>query len=124
RGLARGAGGHLGDRFSLAQAARSVGASERTLARRLQAVLGKTPLGYVQDLRVERAMHRLHTSQDSVDAIAAEVGYGDGVTLRALLRRKTGRGGRELRGREARATAAGPGAGGGRAPPRRRAPAP
>lgn len=88
---------HLGDRFSLEDAARSVGASERTLARRLRAVLGKTPLGYVQDLRVERALHRLKTSSDSVDTIAVEVGYNDGVTLRTLLRRKTGRGVRELR---------------------------
>lgn len=77
---------HLGDRFSLEDAARAVGASERTLARRLRAVLGKMPLGYVQDLRVERALHRLKTSSDSVDVIAVEVGYSDGVTLRTLLR--------------------------------------
>ena len=60
-------------------------------------MLGKTPLEYVQDLRVERAVHLLQTSGGSVDEIAAEVGYGDGVTLRTLLRRKTGRGVRELR---------------------------
>lgn len=83
--------------FSLAQAAAAVGASERTLARRLQGVLGKSPLSYFQDLRVERAVHLLRTSTDSVDQIAAQIGYSDGVTLRALLRRKLGRGVRELR---------------------------
>jgi transcriptional regulator GlxA family with amidase domain len=88
---------HLDHRFSLAAAARAVGTSERTLARRLHAVLGKTPLGYVQDLRVERAIHLLQTTTDDVDAIAAAVGYGDGTTLRTLLRRKIGRGVRELR---------------------------
>jgi transcriptional regulator GlxA family with amidase domain len=88
---------HLVDRFALEEAARAVGTSERTLARRLHRVLGKTPLEYVQDLRVERAVHLLQTSEESVDDIAAAVGYGDGVTLRALLRRKTGRGVRELR---------------------------
>ncbi|HKA88501.1 MAG TPA: helix-turn-helix domain-containing protein [Haliangiales bacterium] len=88
---------NLGQRFSLSAAARSVGASERTLARRLRAVLGKSPLSYVQDLRVERAIHLLKTSAASVDEIATQVGYGDGVTLRTLLRRKTGRGVRELR---------------------------
>jgi len=31
--------------------------------------------------------------------VAAKVGYQDGVTLRTLLRKKTGRGVRELRGR-------------------------
>lgn len=87
---------HLGD-FSLAEAARSVGASERTLERRMRQVLGKTPLSYVQDLRVEAAVHRLSTTTDSIEQIAAAVGYGDGVTLRTLLRKKTGRGIRELR---------------------------
>ncbi|MCW7540409.1 helix-turn-helix domain-containing protein [Aquabacterium sp. A7-Y] len=85
--------------FSLSDAARAIGTSERTLARRLHRVLGKTPLSYFQDLRIERAVHRLQTSRDSVDAIAAEVGYADGVTLRTLLRRKLGRGVREIRGR-------------------------
>lgn len=89
----------LAEGFSLRAAARAVGASERTLARRLHRVLGKTPLSYFQDLRVEHAVHRLQTGTASVDAIAGEVGYADGVTLRALLRRKLGRGVRELRGR-------------------------
>jgi transcriptional regulator GlxA family with amidase domain len=88
---------HLVERFSLDRAARAVGTSERTLARRLDHVLGKTPLQYVQDLRVERAVHLLQTSDGSVDEIASAVGYADGVTLRSLLRRKTGRGVRELR---------------------------
>jgi transcriptional regulator GlxA family with amidase domain len=87
---------HLTD-FTLADAARSVGASERTLERRLRAVLGKTPLSYVQDLRVEMAVHRLRTTKESIEQIASAVGYGDGVTLRTLLRKKTGRGIRELR---------------------------
>jgi len=86
--------------FSLSEAAREVGASERTLARRLHRVLGKTPLSYFQDLRVQRAVHRLQTSDASIDRIAGEVGYADGVTLRALLRRKLGRGVRELRRRD------------------------
>ena len=83
--------------FSLAEAAVASGASERTLARRVQSVLGKTPLSYFQDLRVERAVHLLRTGSASVDQIAAQIGYSDGVTLRALLRRKLGRGVRELR---------------------------
>lgn len=89
----------LGDGFSLADAARASGASERTLARRLRSVLGKSPLSYFQDLRVERAVHLLRTSNASIEEIAAQVGYADGVTLRTLLRRKIGRGVRELRAR-------------------------
>jgi len=85
--------------FSLGDAAQAVGASERTLARRLRGVLGKSPLSYFQDLRIERAVHLLRTGSDSVDQIAAQIGYADGVTLRTLLRRKLGRGVRELRAR-------------------------
>jgi transcriptional regulator GlxA family with amidase domain len=87
---------HLVD-FSMEAAARAVGASERTLERRVRAVLGRSPVSYVRDLRVERAIHRLQTSGDTLDDIAAAVGYNDAVTLRTLLRQKTGRGVRELR---------------------------
>ena len=89
----------LANGFSLSEAAHAAVTSERTLARRLQSVLGKSPLGYFQDLRVERAVHLLQTSAASVDQIAAQVGYADGVTLRTLIRRKIGRGVRELRAR-------------------------
>jgi transcriptional regulator GlxA family with amidase domain len=91
----------LTDGFSLDEAARAVGASKRTLARRIDDVLGKSPLSYFQDLRVERAVHLLRTSNDDVEAIAAAVGYADGVTLRNLLRRKLGRGVREIRSERA-----------------------
>jgi transcriptional regulator GlxA family with amidase domain len=87
----------LADGFSLSEAARAALTSERTLARRLQSVLGKSPLAFFQDLRVERAVHLLQTTSASMDQIADQVGYADGVTLRTLIRRKLGRGVRELR---------------------------
>jgi transcriptional regulator GlxA family with amidase domain len=87
----------LAEGFSLDQAAAELATSKRTLARRMQSVLGKSPLEYFQDLRIERAVHLLETSQASVDQIAVEVGYAEGVTLRALLRRKLGRSVREIR---------------------------
>ncbi|SFS00544.1 Transcriptional regulator GlxA family, contains an amidase domain and an AraC-type DNA-binding HTH domain [Mitsuaria sp. PDC51] len=89
--------GRLREGFSLDAAAAAMHTSKRTLQRRIEAVLGKSPLSYFQDLRVERAVHLLRTSRQDLEAIAAEVGYADGVTLRTLLRRKLGRGVRELR---------------------------
>jgi transcriptional regulator GlxA family with amidase domain len=83
--------------FSLDAAAAATGSSKRTLARRMQAVLGKSPLSYFQDLRVERAVHLLKTTAESVEEIAARVGYADGVTLRTLLRRHLGHGIKEIR---------------------------
>ena len=88
---------HLAAGFSLDDAAQALATGKRTLARRIGDVLGRTPLSYFQDLRVERAMHLLRTSSDDVEAIAASVGYADGVTLRNLLRRRLGRGVREIR---------------------------
>jgi transcriptional regulator GlxA family with amidase domain len=88
---------HLKQGFSLQQAAAALATSARSLQRRCQAVLGKSPLDYFQDLRVERAQSLLHGSGMDIDAIAAEVGYIDGATLRTLLRQRLGRGVRELR---------------------------
>jgi transcriptional regulator GlxA family with amidase domain len=87
----------LTDGFSLDEAAKAVGSSKRTLARRMQSVLGKSPLAYFQSLRVERAVHLLKTGDASVEEVAARVGYRDGATLRALLRRRLNLGVKEIR---------------------------
>jgi len=87
----------LAQGFSLDEAAKAVASSKRTLARRMHAVLGKSPLSYFQTLRVERAVHLLKTGNETVDEIAERVGYADGVTLRTLLRRHLGQGIREIR---------------------------
>jgi transcriptional regulator GlxA family with amidase domain len=88
---------HLKAGFSLQTAASALATSARTLQRRCQEVLGKSPLAYFQDLRVERAQSLLHGSGLDLEAIAAEVGYVDGATLRTLLRQRLGRGVRDLR---------------------------
>jgi transcriptional regulator GlxA family with amidase domain len=94
----RWARGRLDQGFSLDSAAGALATSKRTLQRRIEAVLGKSPLSYFQDLRVERALHLVRTSQLDIESIAAQVGYADGATVRTLLRRRLGRGVRELRG--------------------------
>jgi transcriptional regulator GlxA family with amidase domain len=88
---------NLGEGFSLQHAAAALATSPRSLQRRCQAVLGKSPLAFFQDLRVERARALIQQGQRSLDTIAAEVGYVDGATLRTLLRERLGRGVRELR---------------------------
>jgi transcriptional regulator GlxA family with amidase domain len=99
--------GHLAEPFALARVARAVGSSERTLQRRIRAVLGKPPVAFVQDLRLERAVHLLRVTRGSVDEIAGAVGYGDGSTLRTLLRRRLRVGVRELRSATSRNRASG-----------------
>ncbi|HEV7308768.1 GlxA family transcriptional regulator [Ensifer sp.] len=87
---------NLAGGFSLQAAAKALGVGPRTLQRRTEAVLGKSPLAFVQDLRVARAQHLVSIGLD-LEAVAGEVGYADAATLRALLRRHLGRGVRELR---------------------------
>ncbi len=87
---------HLSD-FSLSKAVSEIGTTERTLQRRLHKALGVTPINFVQNLRIELAVHKLQTTSESVDTIATSVGYQDGVTLRILLKRKTGQGIRQIR---------------------------
>jgi transcriptional regulator GlxA family with amidase domain len=89
---------NLKEGFSLQKAAEALAITPRTLQRRCDAVLGKSPLAYFQDLRVEHAQSLLHGNGRDLESIAAEVGYADGATLRTLLRRRLGRGVREIRG--------------------------
>jgi transcriptional regulator GlxA family with amidase domain len=93
----RWARANLAQGFSLDEAARTLSTSKRTLSRRMHTVLGKSPLAFFQDLRVERAVQLLTTSNASVDQVAQQLGYAEGVTLRTLLRRRLGRGVREIR---------------------------
>ena len=82
--------------FSLQAAASALSVGPRTLQRRTEAVLGKSPLAFFQDLRIERAQNLVSIGYD-IEKIASEVGYADSATLRTLLRRRLGRGVRELR---------------------------
>ena len=88
---------HLDAAISLDVVADALATTARTSTRRLNAMLGKTPIEYIQDLRIERAVHLLKTTKLTVDRIAEQVGYADGHTLRTLLRRRIGKGVRELR---------------------------
>ncbi|BBP79593.1 AraC family transcriptional regulator [Pseudomonas sp. Ost2] len=88
---------HLDTAIALDVVTRALATTKRTLTRHLNEVLGKTPVEYIQDLRIERAVHLLRTSELTVERIAEQVGYANGVTLRTLLRRRLGKGVRELR---------------------------
>jgi len=82
---------NLSREFKISDLADSIGISERTLARRIQAALGLSPLKFVQQLRIESAIHLLETTNRSFDVIAYEVGYSDAASLRRLLQRHTGK---------------------------------
>ena len=78
---------HLAHPVPVAEAARAVGTTERTLQRLTASVLGLTPVRFVQQVRLEHAAFLLRTSDASLQRVAEQVGYRNAATLRALLRR-------------------------------------
>ena len=79
---------HLARPVPVAEAARAVGTTERTLQRLTSAVLGTTPVRFVQQVRAEQAAFLLRTTDLGLQRVAEQVGYRDAGTLRALLRRQ------------------------------------
>jgi len=88
---------HLGEPLQIADAAAAVGVSERTLQRRTAQTLGMTPLEFVNEIRLEEAVHLLRSTASSVEVIAAKVGLRNASSLRRLIRDRRAVGVRALR---------------------------
>ncbi|MEV0363482.1 GlxA family transcriptional regulator [Nocardia fusca] len=63
---------------------------ERQLTRLFKAELGMTPAAYIEAARVEVARNRLETTDDTLDRVAGECGFGTTDTLTRAFRRSLG----------------------------------
>ena len=66
------------------------GLPPRTFARRFQAATGRSPIDYVQTVRIEEAKQMLEASSAPVEDISAEVGYQDAAAFRRTFRKLSG----------------------------------
>jgi len=88
----------LEESFSVEDLAEAAGLTPRTFARRLHRSTGLSPVRFLQQLRVRRAIDLLRTTRLPFDEIARRVGYSEPSTLRRLFRREGAAGAREIRG--------------------------
>jgi transcriptional regulator GlxA family with amidase domain len=89
----------LGDGIGVNDLASAVAQSPRTFSRRVAAATGLSPIQFLHQLRVERAVELIETSALPFEEIAYRVGYSDPSTLRGLIRRGSGLSPRDLRAR-------------------------
>jgi len=76
--------------LTVANMARHARMSERTFARRFREVTGTTPLRWVLKQRILAAQRRLESSDDPVERVAQDCGFGTGATLRLHFGREVG----------------------------------
>lgn len=72
----------LGHQHTTASMAASIHVSPRTLLRRFSAATGTSPGRWLANQRIARGRYLLETTDRSVEAIAAELGYGAAVSFR------------------------------------------
>ena len=84
------ASANLGEPLTVSDMAHHARMSERTFARRFREVTGTTPLRWVLKQRILAAQRRLESSDDPVERIAQDCGFGTGATLRLHFGREVG----------------------------------
>jgi transcriptional regulator GlxA family with amidase domain len=82
--------GHIAEPLQVSGVAAAIGVSERTLQRTTADVLGMSPIAFLHEIRLDEATFLLRTTSQTVDAVAAAVGYQNTSTLRTLVRRRRG----------------------------------
>ncbi|MFE4057739.1 GlxA family transcriptional regulator [Streptomyces sp. NPDC059096] len=77
---------HLGEPLTLEDLAREAATSVRTLSRRFLQETGATPMRWLAEQRLQHARRLLELTDDPVDRIAAEAGFGTGTAMRQHFR--------------------------------------
>jgi AraC-like DNA-binding protein len=81
---------HLGESISVPSLAAVAGMSPSHFARRFSGALGISPGRYIMRRRIEEARIRLAESDDTLDAVAADLGFCDGFHFSKVFKKETG----------------------------------
>ncbi|MFC4137271.1 MULTISPECIES: GlxA family transcriptional regulator [unclassified Microbacterium] len=81
---------HLARPLTVPELAARAHVSDRQLTRIFKTELGMTPAAYVESARVEVARNRLEASEDTLQRVAADCGFGTVDTLNRAFRRRLG----------------------------------
>ncbi|MGP4008321.1 AraC family transcriptional regulator [Streptomyces sp. 4N124] len=76
--------------WTVASLAAKAGVSRAALARRFTDLVGEPPMSYLTGWRLALAADRLHTTDDTIAAIARHVGYGSAFALSSAFKRVYG----------------------------------
>ncbi len=85
--------------WTVAALAAKTGVSRAALARRFTELVGEPPMTYLTGWRLALAADRLRDTDDTLDAIARQVGYGSSFALSSAFKRVYGVSPQEHRGR-------------------------
>ncbi len=77
-------------RWTVEDLAREAGCSRTVLAERFNAVMGQAPIEYVTSWRMQLASDRIRNTNESLAAIAADVGYESEASFNRAFKRVTG----------------------------------
>ncbi|WP_328310557.1 helix-turn-helix domain-containing protein [Streptomyces sp. NBC_00442] len=80
----------LGEPLTLDDLARKAAVSVRTLSRRFVSETGTTPMRWLAEQRLQHARRLLEGTDEPVDRIAAEAGFGTGTAMRLHFRESLG----------------------------------
>ncbi|MFC4498191.1 MULTISPECIES: AraC family transcriptional regulator [Streptomyces] len=76
--------------WTVASLAAKAGVSRAALARRFTGLVGEPPMAYLTGWRLALAADRLRDTDDTLDAIARQVGYGSAFALSSAFKRVYG----------------------------------
>ncbi|MDQ8191974.1 helix-turn-helix transcriptional regulator [Roseibacillus persicicus] len=81
---------HPCESFNVESLARSCGVSRRVLERQFRKDLRESPLGIINQFRINRAKHLLITTSSAITEIAEDIGFADVKSLRHHFRKIVG----------------------------------